>query len=478
MKQPYSQLLKNAVIIYAVEIASRGLVVLFLIYAARIMGVKNFGDFSYAMAILMIASVISEFGASNLLVKMTAQKNSVGKNFWTYTFLRVIITVVTVVFVMAYLYAANAEKSFFYFFMFIGIGMVFGCYWQNAGFVLRGLNKMHLDGLIRLSFAFLSSLLSIFSLRLGLGISGIGIAYLISYFVTAIIAHKMIREANMTAFRPVFDPAAFKYLIRVAAIFCGWMIISVFYSRIDTILIKHLKGSEDVGIYSAAARVIDVVMIIPGGIYMGILPILSRAVASNDKKSIESLSRVVMKYMTYLGVFIACCLVSSSNKIIELVYFAGEYWRAVVPLQILACSAVASFVYIVPSALLASAASPQAGVLLSLVATVINVIGNIIFIPKWGVVGSSVVRAATEFIGLVLLVAYVNRYVCKIRYRSVLAVSVVAALITSVVMTMLKSLLFVPLYMIVYVLVLYLLKGISLDEFTKLKDLLFGGAKE
>jgi len=84
MKQHVIQVLKNTIVVYLVEIASKILTILFLIYAARTMGVKNFGELSYALAIFMILTVISEVGASNLLVKISAQKEQIDKDFWTW----------------------------------------------------------------------------------------------------------------------------------------------------------------------------------------------------------------------------------------------------------------------------------------------------------------------------------------------------------------------------------------------------------
>ncbi len=472
MRKTVIQLIKNTSVVYAVEIISRVFGFLFVIYAARVMGVKGFGDFSYAMAVLMIVGVISDFGASNLLVKMSAQNASMDRDFWTYTIIRTAITTVTLLVVLVYLRVSGAEEAVLYFTVLIGAGMVLGCYGQNMGFVYRGLNKMHIDGVIRVSMALFAALFGIAALRAGLGLIGVGGAYLISYVVSSVVAFAINRRNAAVRFALPGSLKEYVPLIKASAPFFVWMVLSVVYSRADTIMLQHMKGAEAVGLYSAAGRVAETIIVIPMGIYIGILPILSSLVAERDSKTIEFISHLAIKYMTYLGLFIACFIGFTSDKVIEIIYFSGEYSGAILPLQILIWSTVPPFIYMVLVALIVSGTSPGVTVRLSSISIGVNLLANLIVIPRWGFLGASAVRVSTELLGLLIGIIYIHRTAVKIRYKDFLPVSVAASLVMAAVISFAKSLLFAPIYFVVYVTVLYALKGISKEEFIEARELI------
>jgi O-antigen/teichoic acid export membrane protein len=468
----YIQLLKNTSVLYVVEIVSRLLLVFFLIYAARVMGVKGFGNFSYALALMMIVGVISDFGASSLMVKMSAQNSSIDKNFWAYTVLRAIITIFAILLVIVYLFSSEAEKDILYFSLLMGTGMVFGCYGQNMGFVFRGLNKMHIDGIIRLSISFITALLGIIALRFGLGLIGIGDAYLIAYVFSSFIAFRLNKKEAVIRLFPSVSFKDYMFLIKASFPFFVWMLLSIIYSRVDIIFLQHMRGSEEVGLYSAAGRVIDAIMLIPMGVYIAILPILSNAMAEKDMRAVESISNIVIKYMTYLGLFITCYIAFSSDKVIEVLYSSREFEGSALSLQILIWGIVASFIAVVPSALIISGPAPHMAAWLASISVGLIVLLSFIFIPIWGFLGASAVKLVIEIIGFILVVAYVNRYILKIKYSDFLKEAIYASLVTGVLIKTMKSLLFLPIYFFVFMAMLYLLKAISKEELIKTKELL------
>jgi O-antigen/teichoic acid export membrane protein len=477
MRQASIQLLKNTAVIYAVEIVARVLGLVFTIYAARVMGVKGFGDFCYALAVFAIVAVISDLGSSNLLVKVSAQNATVDKDFWAFTILRIVVTAATLVLVTLYLHFSHAERDVFYFSLLVGGGMVVGCYGQNLGYVFRGRNLMYIDGLIRISQSFFSAFLGIFALKFGLGLTGVGGAYFIAYVLSSVVALGTTRRIDLVGAFPAIVPKHYLAVIMKSAPFLIWMLLSVVYAKIDTILLLHLKGADEVGLYSAAGRVIDAIMIIPAGIYMGILPILSSLIAERNTNAIESLSRLTIKYMTYIGLFIACYIFFSADKVIEILYVSGQYKEAAEPLRILTLSTVASFFYMVLVALSVSGPFPQITALLSTVTLALLVVTDIMVIPRWGVTGASAGRLFVEFVSMIILITYVNKYIVKISYADFPKAAFIATFVLGSFMSVAKSLLFLPLYFLVYASTLYFAKGISKEEFTKIKELILLGLK-
>jgi len=318
--------------------------------------------------------------------------------------------------VFFYLYISKASKEVVYFLVLSGLGMVIGCYGQNIGFVFRGRNKMNLDGAIRTSFSFFSALLGVIALKLGLGLLGVGFSYFIAYVLSTAIAFFINKKNSLILSLPHLNLSDFKDLIKLSAPFLLWMLLSIIYSRADTILLQHLRGPVEVGLYSAANRLSEAIMIIPMGIYMGILPILSALMSEKENKTIGFVSYLSIKYLAFLGFFIACYIVLTADKVVEVFYYSGEYNEAILPLQILTLGTVASFLYIVPAAILIASHIPHMTVWLSAITTGVNVLLNIFIIPKWGEVGVSWVRLLTEVLGVAILNSYIYFKVVRTRY--------------------------------------------------------------
>ena len=471
MHKSATQLFKNTVVIAAAEVVSKIMTFVFFIFTARVLGVNAFGDFSYTLALMMVVSIVSDFGASSFLVKVSAQDSERAKDFSVATLFRMFVTLLANIVVLVYLHISHASQEVITLAMCMGGGMLLSCYGQNIGFVFRGRNKVAIDGFIRLLHPFLASLTGVLALKLGYGLTGVGVTYLIAFAATSAAAFAINLRFGLAKFTFSLSWTDYQHVIRESLPYFIWAGLSIIYAKFDTILLQHVRGPQDVGVFSAALRVTEIVTALPAIIFMAVLPVLSSAIAKKDMETAAFISHFTLKYMTYLGMFITCCIFLTADFAINTLYNSSEYAGAILPLRVLIISSAISYIYIIPLTLFFIAAPPRVISWYSLVTPTLLVGLDLVIIPIWGFVGASAVRVVTEIVGLIMLSTYVNRTILKLAYRDFLLPAAVASLVTGVSILMARSFLLVPAYLAIYVSALFICKGFSKDEFSKIRTM-------
>lgn len=172
------------------------------------------------------------------------------------------------------------------------------------------------------------------------------------------------------------------------------LMVQLYYS-LDAVMLGLLKGEEAVGIYTAAHKVMMVVLVIPGVILSAYFPSLARG--SGDGRTIAAYINSMMRIglpLGFAGVLAAPWLISF--------LYGSEYAEAVVPLQVLLGNVSMVFVAMAfahPVFLLGDHAAYFRIVAAGAVA---NLILNILLIPSYGLVGASAATLMSE--SLVMLV--------------------------------------------------------------------------
>lgn len=187
-------------------------------------------------------------------------------------------------------------------------------------------------------------------------------------------------------------------LLKKAWPFAIIFILSALYFRIDMIMLEVMKGNKAVGIYSAAYKLIEFLSIIPGTICVATLPELS-----NDySKDIDRFFLKSFRTFFFLGVggfVVGLFLFLFSNPIIALLY-GPLFHDSGHCLSILSASVFFLFVngYLIYVAIAMNYDRIVALVLL--VSTVLNILLNYYFIPKYSYIGAALTTLFSEVLML------------------------------------------------------------------------------
>ncbi|HEV3213430.1 MAG TPA: flippase [Acidimicrobiales bacterium] len=227
-------------------------------------------------------------------------------------------------------------------------------------------------------------------------------AYVASTVISSICAYVwVVREVP---FRPRYGAAQWRRMVTGSIGIGVIQLINVLYLRADTLILSVMTTPAQVGIYGVAYAIIAFYGAFASIVMTSLLPILTRA---NDDELGGIVVRAVRHLIT-ISVMLAMLTWCFGPIAIRLV--AGtKYAAAYLPLAILATAMVFTYLHVALGVSSVARNRHHRIVYVSLACLVLNVVGNVLAIPRWGIDGSATVTLISEAVAL-LGVAYVFRH--------------------------------------------------------------------
>lgn len=246
----------------------------------------------------------------------------------------------------------------------------------------------------------------------------------------------------------------------------------IIYTRIDQLMIKYWFSFSDLAPYSVAVRLSDVVLIIPHAFMTAVFPILSRFF-QNSEDQFKSTYNQSFKYMISVGIFIAGIFSLYPERLLSL-FYSEKYTSASTVLVILSWSLVFVFAGIVNNRILVSAGLQLYDLLFTGVSALVNIILNIILIPKFGIEGAAIATFIAYSTGpiLGLFLRKTKQYSKAIFLFGLrpLTASIVAMFISNPFKN--DIIISLPAYFVLFFTILYFTKGITNKDLTIFREVL------
>lgn len=466
-------IIRNTAVIYAAELANKIFLFVFIVYAARILGVEQFGNFSYSFTLYFLLLMLSDFGFAVYLTREIAQNPAAkDKIFSVALYFRVAITILMLLLFWVYQSISRDTSDAKLFVLITGTSLVISAYASNFVLVLRAVDMMKMDGFIRVAGTFIITLFGLTGIRLGSGMLGIAVALFCGNIMMLAMSLAINRKYRIVALD--FSQHAFADLYSMAKKtlpFVTIVILVSIFTRVDTLLLQKLRGSVEVGLYHASSRVMDASLILQASLSMVLLPVLSGLIAAGEMEQVRKIVQLAIKYIAYAGIFITVVMFMTSDKLIEMLYFSPEYRNAVVSLKIFSFVTLVLYVSTPVGCLLLSSPYARSVICVQSLMVALSITLNSILIFYLGHSGAALARLTTETFGLALSVFLINKYIFRLNILENFARPLSAGIVTAVFIYFVKSLLLMPCYLLLYVMTLFALGGISAKEFYFIRDL-------
>ena len=208
----------------------------------------------------------------------------------------------------------------------------------------------------------------------------------------------------------IFPKFNFEYWIEIfkkAAPYWVALILWTIYFKVDVFLLSLLKNTDEVWIYAVWIRIIEVFTVLPMFFMNSILPSLTKTIENNWKK-IDEIMQLCFNFMllTGLPLVIWTFLVSkfiiwatSSPEFLSWARF--ELWADVV-LYLLMTAMFFSFFSTFISILMVAFKKPKLVLFINLIWVILNLILNLIYIPKYWYISAALTSILSELLIVVL----------------------------------------------------------------------------
>lgn len=181
------------------------------------------------------------------------------------------------------------------------------------------------------------------------------------------------------------------------------LILNTIYFRIDSILISVIRGSGEVGIYGVAMKMLEHFAILPLYFMNSVLPVLTKSIKEKSTKykqvikySFDFLAALAVPLVVG-GVILAYPLIFIISTPEYLSRVSEGFYGSDIAFQILIFALLFQFLNVLFAFILIAVNQQTKLLYINAVCVVINIVTNIIFIPKYGFVGAAFTSVFCEF---------------------------------------------------------------------------------
>ena len=390
---------KNTFWLGVSNIGGRLLRAIVIIYAARVLGASEWGVFSYAVSLTAFLTIFTDIGVSPVMTREMAKLRGEPENqrriLSTAFFIKTVLLLLglgVIFFATPYFMPNEKVRAILPLIAFI---FAFDSI-RDFGFSLvRSMEKMEWEAALYLltnlaivvfGFIFLASSSTVISFTAAYT-AGAGIGMLATVYA---LRHHL---------RGVFSGFSRKLVPYILG--SGWpftlsAILGILMIDMDVLIIGWLRSAEEVGLYSAAQRIVQLLYILPSILATSLLPTFSR-LAGRDEKKFKFGFEGALWAAYSLAIPISIGGVLLGGEMIELVFGPG-FAGAALPFRILMLTLLISFPAVILTGVIFTHNKQRQLAVYAAIGGISNIVLDLLVIPRYGIGGAAVVTLFAQIL--------------------------------------------------------------------------------
>lgn len=456
---------KNTGVMFLSQILTYVLGFFITMYTGQYLGANGFGIISLALSITAIFGVFVDMGLSTLMIRETARNKSLSNKYIVnLALMKVPLSILTFGSIALLVYCFHYSPMVANVIYIITLSVILNSFSGILAAIFQSHEKMEylsVNNILNSILIFAGVLIGI---RYNFSVTFFALVYVIANALSLIyVGSVYIWKFSMPKFE--IDLSFWKPTIKEAWSFGLIGLSGNLYTYIDSIMLSVFQGTEVVGLYSAAYRLMLVTLFIPTTINTAVFPVMSRFYNSS-RESLNLMYERYFKYMIIVGIPMGVGTTILAKSIILLIFKSG-YIESVGALQILIWTMVFTFIGASFVQLLQSINKQLIITKISIICVIINILLNLVLIPRYSFIGASIATLLTE----VILVSYIISTSYKLGYKiehKIVLKDLARVIVASTVMSIfllhfhyLNLFLLIVLGILVYFAVLYSVGGID-----------------
>ena len=359
-------------------------------WIARYLGPDNFGILNYTIAFVALFSNLSTLGLDDISIRNFVSNPDLKNSYKGSVFLMKFIGsfLMFIVCSVAIYFFNKGNQNLNYFVPILAAGYIFKSFDViDLWFQSRVKSKFSV-------YASLLSFLIVTSIRVVLIITG---KPLISFVFTYTIDFLLNSLFLLLFYKKEKEGKLFDWRVEISVIKGllkdSWPLIlsgfaTMIYMKIDQIMIGEILGDMELGIYASAVKLSEAWYFIPTVVTSSVFPAILNAKRKDINlynKRLQTLYDFFMWFTIIFSIIISCL----SSQIINL-FYGKEYINAGPVLAIHIWAGFAVFLGIASGKYLIAENMTKFSFIRTVVGAVVNVVSNIILLPRIGIIGAAV----------------------------------------------------------------------------------------
>ena len=363
---------------------------------ARFLGIEGYGQYAYYLAVLLLASQFANVGMMQTMTKRIAERPE--DLPWCRAVARTgalingagVLCVGLEAGLLVWRTASQGTAAVPIALAVVGV-LLFDQVWFYARGVLHGLRHEERAAIPGIIGVLMAGLFGVLAATNGMGVVGVFTGLLVADLYVAVACLRAVERAlgetpqdGANGHAPVVPPTLLQFGFSAMV----FSVLNMALCSLDIILVRHLAGEAQAGLYAAAVQWSQFVWFIPIAVEGVMLQATARFWAEGRVEEVTNLVSRLMRYVM-LGTACLLMLVFVLGDRIVTVYFGPQFVEAAVGLRLLVPGA---FGYALARVLwpVIQAGGGGASLIRVLLVTVLVDVGLCgVLIPQWGAAGAA-----------------------------------------------------------------------------------------
>ncbi|MGZ4861753.1 MAG: flippase [Halobacteriota archaeon] len=468
---------RSSILLLIGQIVSLGIAAVYAIALARYLGVTGFGLLSTAIAFTAVFAPFTSLGLTTLTTREVARDKSLaGKYLGNLIIIEIALAIGTFCLIALAAHVLRYPQETIILIYILALSVVCAGFTGVFYSLFQAFERMEYQSLGLILSTGATFVVVIWGITAGLGVVWFALAYFVGSLAVTLYC-LTVYSTRFSVPHIEVDVKFWKRILPEALPFALTGLFTTIYFYIDSVLLSVMKGAEAVGWYNAPYRLIIVLLFIPAVISTAIFPAMSRFHATaND--SFRLIYKRYFKYMAIVSLPLAIGTTLLAGQTITLI-FGVAYGNSAIALQILIWATV--FIFLTAAFLRLFESSNRQMIVTKITAAgmVENVALDIILIPRFSYVGTSIATAATELTVLLLCVFVSSRITYPLSKKDIAGLVKIgaASLLMGLFIVYLGNLNLLSVFpaVVLYFTMLYLLGGVDKEDIALFRNILRGG---
>ena len=424
--QDLSRTLKNILFLNLSTIFINLIAFITSVIIGRYLESQDFGKFVFIFAFLAIFDIFTDLGLSQLAIRDISQdRNSAARYLVNISFLKLILCIVTIFFIWSVTLVSRFSWDIKAGLLIIVLSIILESFGHFFGSLFNAFERMDYTAIFSFLLKFFNLIGVYLIIKFHLSLIPIFWTYVFSATIFTLMSLIYLR----TKFIPVItklDITFCKEIILKGLPFALFMFSFVIYTRVDVLLLKIMKGDYACAIYGAANYILMAIMFIPANLSTVLYPVFSRLYSESK---IDELGQIYKRYFFYLLILalpIGLGITLLSERFILLIW--TKYSEASTALKILVWGTAIQYLTSILTFLMFAAHRQKIATLFIFLLCIFNILLNLILVPNYSYIGSSIASSVSMFLYFVLLFTYISKYIYKIKLESIMIKPILATI--------------------------------------------------
>ncbi len=373
----------------------------------RCLGPKDFGAFNLAFSYVALFMIAGDFGLNTVSTRDVAKnKKETEKYLGNLLGLKISLSLlITLLILLSFIFVpTNTTRS-----------MILAVLLYNLSQNLSGVFVAIFSAWEKMQYVFVARItyyLGILVSALGvIALKGSAMQVVLAYAVTTIVSlivSILLARGMKVKIKVLFEKEFWEKILRETVPFMGLAVVGTIYANADTLLIGKFFGSREVGFYQAAYKILFAFQSI-NVINNAIFPRINVLIQEKKQETLRKLIRMVITYSVIGLLPLAAFITIFQSQIVKAIY-GSVYLSAAPAMAILVWAGVVNYFRIFASNLLFARHKQKQVFYAVSVGLVCSLLINLLVMPRYGFVVSSVSVLLSEIIVLGFIITkYIKR---------------------------------------------------------------------